>query len=1472
MKPLHLMLAILPVWGAIATSPCAAQPIVPAADGTGTLVNANSNLINISGGSLNQNQTNLFHSFSQFGLNQNQIANFLSNPSIQNILARVVGGDASIINGLIQVSGGNSNLYLINPAGIIFGAGSSLNVPASFMATTATGVGFGDNWLSAAGGNDYAPLVGNPNTFAFTTGQPGAIANFGNLAVSAGNSITFLGGTVLNAGQLSAVGGQVILTAVSGEKLVRLSQAGTVLSLEVQPLAASSTQPQPWTFPIQSLPQLLTGGGVDSANQVQVNPDGTIQLTGSDISIPSDTGTVIASGTIDVSTSEPPLTLSSQGREPESEPPFLRGAGGIVNVLGDRVGLFNAHINASGINGGGTVLIGGDYQGKGSVPNALRTFVSSDSVIRADALVNDNGGKVIVWADEVTRFYGTTSVRGGNLSGNGGIVEVSSKGSLLFQGTADTTASQGNIGILLLDPTDILIREGIGNGNDLDGSNDGFTGSPFGGVGQVLANDTTPTVLFESEIARLAANSNVVLEATNNITIENLSYDFLGLNPLVSLAPTLKGSLTFRAGNSFSMNQGDTILTQGGISISAANITTGRLIAGQGITLNATSNMATTDLASLTAINLTAGGSISTNRLLAGGDINIPGVSLPVGIGNGNAGSITLSSNGNIVTGGINTSSQNGNAGNVTLSSAAGTILIDPSRGESTLMIDGKPLDATGAVFAVAKESGRGGTIKLQANGNITTGAIASGSLRGDGGEINLISTAGAIDTTQGEIKYRGETIPDTGLLLSGSGGNGTGGKITVTASGDIITGPVVSASREGDGGEINLTSANGKIDTLQGLTSLQAFEALLRGADISSSDLSPQTSSNLFPLARIVAGSIVSGSGGDGTGGKITVSAGGNLSTGGVISTSIDGNGGDINLTSTTNDIDVFLINSQSLGAGRGGNVNVNANRFFRATGTAQTALDQLPPDAVNPSDIPARLDRQASISSAGNSGGGSITIRHGGGDNDIPFLVGNATFNGTVGSITTRSSNTISPKRDFWGSYTQDNIQIITSPQDPINPEFPPIPDSLSLQAPVSQIQLATLEEAREIIRQIQGAIGIRPALIYVSFVPAAIPQNPDVTNQEKIFTQQFERHLATSSVVVDPKISLEPQDSDELELLLVTAQGKPIRKHLTGVTRELVLAVAEQFRTEITLNQSDDYLPPAQKLYQWLIAPLEAELQAQGIENLAFIMDAELRSIPMAALHDGQQFLIERYSVGLMPSLSLTDTRYQSARNAQILAMGASKFSDPKLNPLYAVPEEVQTIVSEWPRKGKYFLNRDFTFENLKGQRAQQPFGIIHLATHAVFQSGTLSNSFIQLGDRRLGLHELRQLGWNNPPVELLVLSACQTVLGDQDAELGFAGLAYQAGVKSALASLWYVDDRATLALMTEFYRQLGKVSTKAEALRQAQLALLRGQLRVEAGELRTARGTMPLPPELGKRGQVNFSNPASWAAFTLVGSPW
>src|SRR4028119_1251895 len=160
-KRLSTSIAAVMVWAFSGTTRTHAQLITPAADGTGSaIITSDGNRIDISGGTLSRDKANLFHSFSQFGLNQDQIANFLSNPSIRNILGRVTGGDASIINGLIQVSGGNSNLFLMNPAGIIFGSNARLNVPASFTATTANGISFDSNWFSASGANDLTALVG----------------------------------------------------------------------------------------------------------------------------------------------------------------------------------------------------------------------------------------------------------------------------------------------------------------------------------------------------------------------------------------------------------------------------------------------------------------------------------------------------------------------------------------------------------------------------------------------------------------------------------------------------------------------------------------------------------------------------------------------------------------------------------------------------------------------------------------------------------------------------------------------------------------------------------------------------------------------------------------------------------------------------------------------------------------------------------------------------------------------------------------------------------------------------------------------------------------------------------------------------------------------------------------------------------------------------------------------------------------
>ena len=344
MKSFYPLLLALPLVATLKVERLQAQSITPAKDGTGTIVTPTGNRLNISGGTVSGDGANLFHSFTEFGLSQNQIANFLSSPSIHNILGRVKGGNPSVINGTISVSGvGKPNLLLMNPAGIIFGPHASLNLPASFTATTATGIGFGTNWFNAMGSNNYAALVGTPSSFAFHTPQPGAIVNAGNLSVTQGQNLTLLGGTVVSTGKLTAPGGQITVAAVPGENIVRISQAGNLLSLEIKPLTAD-TQPGEWQLPIKSLPQLLTGGEIGNATELSLNSNGEVILTGSGFKIDPKTGTAIVSGTLNASATEAKQT------------------GGTVQVLGTQTQLVGqAQINASGDVGGGTVLIGGDY-------------------------------------------------------------------------------------------------------------------------------------------------------------------------------------------------------------------------------------------------------------------------------------------------------------------------------------------------------------------------------------------------------------------------------------------------------------------------------------------------------------------------------------------------------------------------------------------------------------------------------------------------------------------------------------------------------------------------------------------------------------------------------------------------------------------------------------------------------------------------------------------------------------------------------------------------------------------------------------------------------------------------------------------------------------------------------------------------------------------------------------------------------
>ena len=350
-----------------------------------------------------------------------------------------------------------------------------------------------------------------------------------------------------------------------------------------------------------------------------------------------------------------------------------------------------------------------------------------------------------------------------------------------------------------------------------------------------------------------------------------------------------------------------------------------------------------------------------------------------------------------------------------------------------------------------------------------------------------------------------------------------------------------------------------------------------------------------------------------------------------------------------------------------------------------------------------------------------------------------------------------------------------------------------------------------------------------------------------------------------------------SDLKSIDLPQSKATTIRKTIKNTSRKDVIATATQFREEVSnaRNLKDTgYIKSSEELYNVLIRPLEDQLQANNIDILVFSMDSGLRLLPLAALYDGKQFLVEKYATAIVPSFGLTDTRYVNPAKSSILAMGASEFTDQASLPTMGI--ELKTIISN-PRKGEAFLNEQFTIPNFIAQNSRKnSFQIIHLGTHAEFKAGDLNDSYIQFYNDKLRIPQLRdistELGWNtdNTPIELLVLSACDTAIGDEKAELGFAGLAVQAGVKSALASLWYVSDLGTLALMGEFYNQLDSTLIKAEALRQTQLEMLHGKVNINDRRVDLSNGEKLTLPKEFPEGSLSLAHPYFWSSFTLIGN--
>ncbi|MEM9979317.1 MAG: filamentous hemagglutinin N-terminal domain-containing protein, partial [Cyanobacteria bacterium P01_D01_bin.2] len=365
----------------------------------------------IDGGALRD--STLFHSFEQFGIPENHGVYFANPAAVNTIFSRVTGADPSRLLGTLGVLGA-ADLVFLNPHGVLFGPNAELDLRGAFTATTASGVTLPGGYGFSAVAPEAVPLLTvnaqAPIGLMFTGEEPGAIANTGSLTVDPDQGIALIGGAVVNQGSLTAPAGPIDLAAVAGEGRVQVGPQSQIVGWE-----------------------RLSGADQPGTGERVYGLAGFENI---------DPGTVITAGAIDVAS-------------PDS-------AGGTIQILGDYVALLDGRLEASGLTGGGTVLVGGEYRGQGDLPSARQTYIDRGGAIAANAIQSGDGGNVIVWADETTRFHGEISARGGDSFGDGGLVEVSGKENLVFQGFVDAGATSGANGTLLLYPLNIVIVEGAG--------------------------------------------------------------------------------------------------------------------------------------------------------------------------------------------------------------------------------------------------------------------------------------------------------------------------------------------------------------------------------------------------------------------------------------------------------------------------------------------------------------------------------------------------------------------------------------------------------------------------------------------------------------------------------------------------------------------------------------------------------------------------------------------------------------------------------------------------------------------------------------------------------------------------------------------------------------------------------------------------------------------------------------------------
>ena len=401
---------------------------------------------------------------------------------------------------------------------------------------------------------------------------------------------------------------------------------------------------------------------------------------------------------------------------------------------------------------------------------------------------------------------------------------------------------------------------------------------------------------------------------------------------------------------------------------------------------------------------------------------------------------------------------------------------------------------------------------------------------------------------------------------------------------------------------------------------------------------------------------------------------------------------------------------------------------------------------------------------------------------------------------------------------------------------------------------------------------------ALLLLGWLPgrAALPEQQAVPGLDRELAAVRSRYTPAILRMTFTSVKVAGRDESFLDLSLILPRGALVGKRVQlgqATLAELLRSLYSQMARQESLNVQNPGTP-SRRLYDLLIRPLRADLDAAAVTTLLLSVDSGLQALPFAVLHDGTEFFGIRYGFSLTPTLGLMplDVPSHQAKGGQLLA-GSAVFEG--LAPLPLVPQELGQI--ERVRHGEDYLNRQFTPEVLLQRLADPAVKYVHAATHAEFLPGGPERSRLYTGvgpmtlSQFAGMRQRRQ----GQPLELIVLSACRTALGDRDSELGFAGLALQAGARSAIGTLWYVDDVATSGFFVQFYRYLEAGYPKAESLQLTRRDFASGAVRLVDRSLLGRDGQVllsDLDVAQQRRLAEGLAHPYYWGGIELLGTPW